>query len=240
MTKNSDKLQKIYHFSDLSAYSLKQRLLIYAADLAFYLLVRLIGASVRFEIKGRENLEAIEKAGKLPIYTVWHNRLFLATYFFRQRGIVMMSSQSFDAEYIGRFIKRLGYGTIRGSSTRGGVGALVEMIRMMKQGLPMGFTIDGPKGPKYVVKEGALTLAKKTGNPVMPFCLTAKSFWEVKSWDKLQIPKPFSRVLVSIAEPFYVAEDADATELAIYRNELQKVLDDLVEEGEKWRKSSIS
>ena len=111
----------------------------------------------------------------------------------------MITSQSFDGEYIARFIQRFGYGAVRGSSTRGGVGALVEMIRLMKKGLPAGFSVDGPKGPLYFAKTGAILLAKKTGNPVMPFSVETKNHWTIKSWDKLQIPKPFSKAKVFIA-----------------------------------------
>jgi hypothetical protein len=230
-----DKIKQIYQPADLSAYSFRERFLIRAADWSFYSLISLIGRTVKFEIEGWENFEAIEKAGKVPIYAFWHNRIFLGTYFFRQRGIVVMTSQSFDGEYIARFIQRFGYGAARGSSTRGGMTALVEMIRLMREGLPMGFTVDGPKGPKYAAKMGAILLAKKTGNPIMPFSIAAEKFWEAKSWDKLQIPKPFSPALVTIATPIYVPEKADETVLNAKLAELQSVLDKLTERGEQWR-----
>jgi hypothetical protein len=230
-----DKIKQIYQPADLSAYSFRERFLIRAADWSFYSLISLIGRTVKFEIEGWENFEAIEKAGKAPIYAFWHNRIFLGTYFFRQRGIVVMTSQSFDGEYIARFIQRFGYGAARGSSTRGGMTALVEMIRLMREGLPMGFTVDGPKGPKYTAKMGAILLAKKTGNPIMPFSIAAEKFWEAKSWDKLQIPKPFSPALVTIATPIYVPEKADETILNAKLAELQSVLDKLTERGEQWR-----
>jgi hypothetical protein len=230
-----DKIKQIYQPADLSAYSFRERFLIRAADWSFYSLISLIGRTVKFEIEGWENFEAIEKAGKVPIYAFWHNRIFLGTYFFRQREIVVMTSQSFDGEYIARFIQRFGYGAARGSSTRGGMTALVEMIRLMREGLPMGFTVDGPKGPKYAAKMGAILLAKKTGNPIMPFSIAAEKFWEAKSWDKLQIPKPFSPALVTIATPIYVPEKADETILNAKLAELQSVLDKLTERGEQWR-----
>lgn len=238
MPEKSDKTQQVYQFQDLSKYSLKQRLIIRAADLAFYLLVIGIGRTLRYETENWENYEAIEKAGKIPIYTFWHDRIFAGTYFFRNRGIVVMSSHSFDGEYIARFIRRLGYGAIRGSSTRGGIAALIEMIRLMKTGIPMGFSIDGPKGPRYVAKLGANLLAKKTGNPVMPFVVESRKFWRIGSWDKLQIPKPFSKVRIFINPPIYVAKDASDEELENSRTELQKSLDELVARGEQWRKST--
>src|SRR6202008_654452 len=122
------------------------------ADIVFFLLIKLIGRTVRWEIEGWENWEVASGSGQIPIYTFWHNRVFLATYFWQKRRIVVMTSRSFDGEYIARFIQRFGYGAARGSSTRGATGAIVEMVRLMRAGSPAAFTIDGPKGPKYVVK----------------------------------------------------------------------------------------
>ena len=234
-----EKHLEVYRQADLSAYSFKQKMTIRFADRAFYSLIKLIGATLRYETEGFENFDIIAAAGKTPIYSFWHNRIFATTHFFRNRGIVVITSQSFDGEYIARFIRRLGYGAVRGSSTRGGVGALAQMIRLMKKNLPMGFTIDGPKGPKYVAKSGACLLAKKTGNPILPFMVETEKFWEIKSWDRLQIPKPFSRAKVFIGEPIYVAKDADEILIEDKRKELQKKLDELVKSGEQWRNSSI-
>jgi len=222
----TDQLQKVYEFSSLSSYPLKDRLLIRLADWAFFLLIRLIGLTMRFETEGWENFEAIENAGKLPIYS-----------FFRDLGIVVITSQSKDGEYIARFIKRLGYGAIRGSSTRGGTKALVEMIRAMKQGVPMAFSLDGPKGPRYKAKPGAPLLAKKTGNPLMPFVVECRHFFRLKSWDRMQIPRPFTKVRVIIAEPIYVSPDADDNDLQNSLSQLQLSLDELVSRGEQWRNS---
>ena len=232
-----EKIQQVFKPADLSAYSLKQRFLIRLADWTFYLLIKIIGKTVRIETEGAENYAAVEQAGKLPIICFWHNRIFLGTYFHRNRRIVVITSQSFDGEYIARFIQRFGYGAIRGSSTRGGVGALVEMIRLMKNGLATSFSIDGPKGPRYVAKSGACLLAKKTGHPMLPFLVEAENFWEVKSWDKLQIPKPFTRAKFFHAAPIYVPANADDEEIEKKREELQDSLDDLVEKGKQWRES---
>jgi lysophospholipid acyltransferase (LPLAT)-like uncharacterized protein len=234
-----EKIQKnsheVYEFAPLDEYSARQRFSIRAVERLFYVLISLIGKTIRFETEGWENFEQIGRDGRIPIYAFWHNRIFLATYYFRNRGIVVITSQSFDGEYIARFIQRFGYGAVRGSSTRGGVGALVGLIRLMKQGLPAGFTVDGPKGPRYVAKTGAILLAKKTGNPVMPFAVETKKFWTIKSWDNLQIPKPFSKAKVFIAAPVYVEKDADDAEIENKLGELQAKLDELNEFGKQWR-----
>ena len=226
---------RAYEFADLSAYSPKQRLLIRAADLAFFVLISVIGRTIRWQVEGWENWEAATGAGQVPIYTFWHNRIFTGTYFWRKRGIVVMTSQSFDGEYIARFIQRFGYGAARGSSTRGAVGAIVEMARLMRARLPTAFTIDGPKGPRYVAKMGAVLLAKKTGQPILPFTIATRRFWEAKrSWDGFQVPFPFTRARVDIAPRIYVSADANDEALEAKRAELQAALDRINDVGKAW------
>jgi lysophospholipid acyltransferase (LPLAT)-like uncharacterized protein len=218
-------IARAFRFADLSSYPPKKRLLIRAADLVFFALINVIGRTVRWRVGGWENWEAATRDGHIPIYTFWHNRVFLATYFWRKRRIVVMTSQSFDGEYIARFIQRFGYGAARGSSTRGAVGAIIEMTRLMRAGCPTAFTIDGPKGPRYVAKMGAVLLAKKTGQPILPFTISARH-WEAKgSWDRFQVPLPFSRARVDIAPPIFVSAETNDEGLEAKRGELQAALD---------------
>lgn len=233
MTKS---IETAYQFGPLDRFTFKQRLVIRLAGFFGYVLIGMLGATLRFQTTGWENVEAIEKAGKLPIYSFWHDRIISGTYFFRNRGIIVLSSSSFDSEYTARCIQRLGFGIIKGSSTRGGIQALVGMIRMMKQGFAMAFTIDGPKGPRYEAKAGPVVLAKKTGNPLMPFVIECEKFWTIKSWDRLQIPKPFTKANLIIGSPIYVDANARDEEQESKRLELQDSLNDLVEVGERWRK----
>jgi len=229
------RVDRAYQFADLSDYSFTDRLKIRLADLVFYFLINYIGLTARFEVVGWENHDKAEENGGLPIYVFWHDRIFLTTYWWRKRRIVVMTSRSFDGEYIARFIQRFGYGAVRGSSTRGGVGAIVEMARLMRAGCTTAFTIDGPKGPRYVAKMGAVLLAKKTGHPIMPVTMALGSYWTISSWDKFQIPKPFTKARVYVAPPIYVPADADEELLNAKRDELQASLDGLTKECDDWR-----
>jgi lysophospholipid acyltransferase (LPLAT)-like uncharacterized protein len=220
-----ERVARAYRFADLSGYTLRQRLAVRAAGVVFPLLIRAVGSTLRYTVEGREHWDEAARGGRLPIYTFWHDRIFAGSYFFRGRRIVIMTSRSFDGEYIARFIQRMGFGAVRGSSTRGGVGALVELTRLVRRGCPAGFSIDGPRGPRHVAKMGAVLLAKKTGQPVLPFGVNAERFWSLKSWDRMQIPKPFSRVRVRFAPPIRVPADADEATLTSARDELQRALE---------------
>jgi len=233
--KSYSSVARAYTFASLYSFSLKDRILIRAADLTFFIAIKLIGKTVKFEVDGWENWEAATKDDRIPIYTFWHDRVFLSTYFWQRRGIVVMTSRSFDGEYIARFIQRFGYGAARGSSSRGATGAIVEMVRLMRSGCPTAFTIDGPRGPRYEAKMGSVLLAKKTGFPILPFTIAVKSFWEAKSWDRTQVPKPFTRAKVYIAPPIFVSSEAGDEELQSKRNELQQTLDEINQRGEEWR-----
>ncbi|HRJ88688.1 MAG TPA: lysophospholipid acyltransferase family protein [Pyrinomonadaceae bacterium] len=231
----SEDFQKAYQFDSLDRFTLKQRIVIRTVGYLGYLIVRLIGSTIRFEKTGWENFEAIKAAGKIPIYSFWHDRIIAGTYFFREHGIIVLSSSSFDSEYTARCIQRLGFGIVKGSSSRGGARALVRMIRMMKSGFEMAFTIDGPRGPRYKAKSGPIILAKKTGNPLMPFVIECEDYWTLKSWDRLQIPKPFTKANLIIGEPIFIESRARDKELEAKIVELQTSLDELVLRGEKWR-----
>jgi lysophospholipid acyltransferase (LPLAT)-like uncharacterized protein len=202
-----------------------------------YWSIRILCPTLRWEVIGWENYGAIEQANKRIIYTFWHGRIFLATYFWRNRGIVVMTSQNRDGEYIARVIRRFGYGAARGSSSRGGRRALVEMIHQLRHQHDVAFTIDGPRGPRYVAKPGAVWIASKTGSAIFPFHIAPEKKWILRSWDHFQIPKPFSRTLVLMAPAIYVKADAGESELEIAHQQLQRALDELVIRGDThWNK----
>ena len=225
---------KVYRFQSLSQYHFKNRLLIRIAGWCFYAAINLIGKTLRVEIDGVDYTRDRVEIVPTPILCLWHDRIFTGTYYLRDRGLVVMSSISLDAEYTARCIQRFGFGVIKGSSTRGGARALIEMSRLMKTGVPMAFTIDGPRGPKYEAKPGPALLAKLTGNPMLPFSVEVKRFWTINSWDKLQIPRPFTRAKVFFGGNIFVSPDADGYELEQKRLELQESLNDLVQKGIDW------
>ena len=225
----------VYQPAPLDGYSLKERLAIRFAANCGYLLIRLIGATLRYEVEGWENYESVIRSGKLPVWPFWHDRIFASALYFRHRGIVVITSKSRDGDYIARFIQRFGFGAIRGSSSNGGARARVEMKRAMERGIEIAFTVDGPRGPRYEAKPGPVYLAKITGNPILPFLMEPKKRWTLRSWDKLQIPMPFTKVLLTIAEPFPVSADSNDEEIEAKRREMQRSLDQLVERGRGWR-----
>lgn len=226
----------IYQRQPLNRFSTAEKIKILAADLGFAVLIRLIGLTLRFESEGEENLRDAESSGPV-IYSVWHNRIFGGIYYLRNRKIAVITSESFDGEYIARFITRFGFGAVRGSSTRGGVRALVQMARLMRKGVPMAFTVDGPRGPRYKAKPGPILLARKTGRPIIPLSFEYRNRLEIGSWDKMQIPLPFTCVRAYFAKPIYVPEDASEAATENKLQELQESLDNLVTQGEKWRSS---
>ena len=217
------------------AFTFWQRVQIFLATWVGTFAILLIGRSLRWEVVGWENWEAARKIGKGLILTFWHREIFLATWFWRQRGIVVMTSQNFDGEYIARIIRLHGYGAARGSSTRGAGRALVEMVRALRKGADAAFTIDGPRGPRFVAKSGSVLLAKASGAAILCFHIVPRRAYVFpRSWDLFQIPYPFTRAAVFVAPPILVAPDADDAEQARKLQEVQAALDELRRRGDAW------
>jgi lysophospholipid acyltransferase (LPLAT)-like uncharacterized protein len=214
-------LDRLYRFASLEQYDWRQRLVIRLAGVILYWLIMLIGRTVRFKVIGAEN----DHPQRPQVICFWHNRIPVGTWYFRRRAIVVMSSLSFDSEYIARFIQRFGYGAARGSSTRGAKAALIQMIRAVRAGRSVGFSVDGPRGPVYVAKPGPLLLAAQTGAPIIPFSVSLEKCWRLRSWDRIEIPKPFSRAIAVIGDPIYVEVGNDRAELERLQQALEEVRD---------------
>lgn len=201
-----------------------QRLLIWIIAWAGYLLIRVLGATLRYRI-------SIENGGPAHwyvapvIYPFWHRCLIPACFLWRKKQIAVLTSKSFDGEYIARILERFGYTPVRGSSTRGGVGGLLGMQTELETGHSVAFTIDGPKGPMYVAKPGPVLLARLTGLPIVCFHVALENPWVLsKSWDRFMVPKPFSHALVRVSKMIYVP--TNEPDLDRYRDEMQAALDD--------------
>jgi lysophospholipid acyltransferase (LPLAT)-like uncharacterized protein len=191
------------------------------SGLGFPLLAAL-GSTYRFFVRGLAHFETALTLGQ-PIHAFWHGRILPATIYFRHRHIVVITSENFDGEWIARIISKFGYGTARGSSSRGARKALLQMVRDVRQ-KPVAFTVDGPRGPARVAQPGAVWLSRATGNPILPFHIEAAAYWTLRSWDRTQVPKPFTRVALSFAEPFVVPREADDDALELQRQRLEQAL----------------
>jgi len=194
-----------------------------------YLAVRLIGCTLRYEISA-ETEEGLREPVHPGIFAFWHRCVIPATYQWRNRGLAVLTSRSFDGEYIARIIRRLGYEPIRGSSSRGGAQGLLELQRVLEQGRSAVFTIDGPRGPAFVAKRGATALARITGVRIVPFYIAVERAWALRSWDRMIIPKPFSRVHARAAAAIHVPAGADEATFdrchAALQAALERVRDD--------------
>jgi lysophospholipid acyltransferase (LPLAT)-like uncharacterized protein len=187
-----------------------------------YRLISLLGATLRWRTEGLEHFDRIVASGHQPVMAFWHGRILPATYYFRRRGIVVITSENFDGEWIAGIIERFGYETARGSTSRGARKALLQLTRDMREGKPAGFTVDGPRGPARIAQQGAVWLAKATGNPLLPFHLEASSHWTLRSWDRTQIPKPYSTIALVVGEPIAIPSEADDRDI----EEGRKLLDE--------------
>ena len=198
-------------------------------------LIAAIGPTLRFESVGEDLLESWMDSGRTCIGAFWHRCIFSAVWRRRGRGIVVMNTTNFDGQWTRRVIERFGFDTSQGSSSRGGMRGLVDMARKIDGGQTAAFTIDGPRGPRYVAKPGPVILARKTGVPIYPFHIGVDEAWTLeKTWDQFQVPQPFSRA-VFVGGPFiWVPADADASAIEEKHSEMQRALERVRDVAETW------
>jgi len=195
-------------------------------------LIRLLGYTwrIRFTNGG---IDGLRKKSHAVIFAFWHGRLLPLSFTHRNRSVQVLASQHRDGELLGRAVEFLGFGHVRGSSTRGGARAILELADKLKQGFDLGITVDGPKGPRHVVKPGSLEIAKLTGAPIVPITASSRSHWEFSSWDGFQIPKPFTRVYIKHGPPVFVPADAGPEELEDKRRSLEEILVRITKENDE-------
>jgi lysophospholipid acyltransferase (LPLAT)-like uncharacterized protein len=196
------------------------------------LIIKVLLLSCRvITVQGNEDHEdALERSGGKAVYATWHQRMSYHFHFFGSRHLTIMISQSRDGEYAARIAQWGGFKNVRGSSTRGGSGALKAIIAEIKAGEIGAMFADGPLGPPRIAKMGSIIMARETGAPLIPVLWGVDRCWTLNSWDRYLIPKPFSRVVLYYAHPIWVPAAAAGNELEVYR----KLFEERLNEGTRW------
>jgi lysophospholipid acyltransferase (LPLAT)-like uncharacterized protein len=194
-------------------------------------LILLLGKTWKIKIIGQEKVDEIRSQGKRVCYALWHGRLLALTYTHRNQGTRILISQHRDGEFISRIVERMGYSPARGSSTRGGVKAVLDMVKNSKN-YDLAITPDGPRGPRHRVQAGAAYISSRSGLALIPISCSAHPAWILKSWDRFMIPKPFSRVVIMIANPITISPQVDEQELHRKSSLLEQTLVELTRQAD--------
>lgn len=192
--------------------------------------LRSIMATVRFRVDGAEHHLRRRREGKPVIFVLWHGRLLPLAYLHRDEGVVGLTSRSGDGEYITQLLLQLGFGAVRGSSSRGGGPALRGLVREVRAGRSLALTPDGPRGPRQKMKLGPLVAAQLSGAPLVPVVAGANRAWWVGKWDRFLIPQPFSRIRVLYGPAREVPRGASPFELERRAAALEAELNTMVDE----------
>ena len=185
---------------------LKDKLLLACAPWLAAKVVRLLHMTTRTEVLGEQNARQFWTQDRSVILVSWHDELLMMPMAYRGNGAQILISSSKDGELIARTVKYWGYDAVRGSSSRGGTAAFKEMINLCKRPLDLAITPDGPRGPRHVLKDGALQLARLSGRPIVPMTYVCSKGYRFASWDRFLCPYPFGRAVYSYGEPVSYAE----------------------------------
>jgi hypothetical protein len=212
-------------------FTLRQRLVLRVIIALGYWLIRMIGPTLRVGVSFEDGAQQTLDQRPL-IGSFWHSCIIPATYICRNLGVRVMSSNSYDGEYMGRIIRKFGFVAVKGSSSRNAVRALLGLRRALEDGWTVAFTLDGPRGPRHKVKPGPVALARSSGVPLTMFHAAVDKAWVLNSWDRMMIPRPFSRVLVRFGKLIPVPHNVSDEDIARYTDELQAALDRVCEFSE--------
>jgi lysophospholipid acyltransferase (LPLAT)-like uncharacterized protein len=160
--------------------------------------------TTRIRTEGDEHFLQFDRQQRPVIFTLWHGRLLPCTYHHRGEGKVTLISHHRDGEYITRVVRRWGFIAVRGSTSRGGLHALRELIEHVREGRSLAITPDGPRGPFERMKPGPVLIAQRTGAPIIPVVSGASRAWYFGGWDRFMIPQPFARLQIAYGEPVFV------------------------------------
>jgi lysophospholipid acyltransferase (LPLAT)-like uncharacterized protein len=202
---------------------------------AVYSVIRTLGPTLRYEVLGWQHAERVHASGKRCIWAFWHRIIVPIVWWHRNHGVVVMNTTAFDGQWTRKVIEWLGFGTAQGSSSRGGLRGLAVMARRLDEGVDCAFTIDGPRGPRYVAKPGPVMLARKTGCPILVFHIgvdRGKTF--ERTWDHFLLPAPFARTAILFGPPIYVPKDASAEVMEAKHAEMQRELERVRDIAEDW------
>ena len=197
------------------------------------LFVRALGPTWRVRVEERHRFDRARELGPQLIFAFWHGRLLPLLYAHRDENIHVLASEHADGEMLGQTIRRLGYGHVRGSSTRGGTRALLELVEKVRAGHDVGATVDGPRGPRGVVKAGVIEVARQTGAAIIPLTSASDRHRLFHSWDAFELPFPGARVVVRYSEPMQVAPNADRAEVEARRLDLERELTRITAEADR-------
>src|ERR1700756_4080326 len=226
----------VHYDTRLPKLSLMQRIQIPIIGWVVWAVIRILGPTLQFEVLGGQRVGRDYRPDEPPnVYAFWHRCIIAGAWYFRNRNAVLMNTTNFDGQWTRRVIERLGYQTAQGSSTRGGLRGLAVMARRLEEGADAAFTIDGPRGPRYIAKPGPVMLARRSGRPITLFHIGLERAWTLKkSWDLMQIPKPYTRAVLIIAPPLDVPGSANREELEKKHQEMQATLERLRDAAESW------
>ncbi|MFH0931744.1 MAG: lysophospholipid acyltransferase family protein [Candidatus Zixiibacteriota bacterium] len=217
--------------------SLKEKMFLSFVSILGPLFILLLGKSLKIKWIGKENLKPIREENGKVLYAFWHGRMLILSYSHRRKKIQVLISQHRDGEIIARIIERLGFGTVRGSSSHGGYKAILQMANKAKEGYDLAITPDGPKGPAFQVQPGTAYIAQRSEIPILPITNSAEKVWTLKSWDRFIIPKPFSKVVIIIGKPIYIPGELTSEQIDLKNLELQENLNRLTEKADNYFKS---
>ena len=197
-----------------------------------YAAIRTLGATLRIRTLHAERVRTFWESGRGVIIAFWHSRQLMMPLCYGGSRLYILISEHRDGELIHRIVRRFGFDTIRGSTTRGGARALRQMARLGREGVDLAVTPDGPRGPRCVAQPGVVELAKLTGLPIIPLTFAASKKKLFRSWDRFQVPLPFSQACCAWGEPIWVPRDSDRVQLESKRMEVETALNKLGDEAD--------
>ena len=208
----------------------KETILLFIAPYLAEIIVRLIYLTMKIENLHEGRARRFWNADERMILAVWHGRLLMVPIGYKGKMIKCLISHHKDGEMLVKFMRRFGHGTVRGSSSRGGAMAMREMLKEIKT-VDIAVTPDGPRGPKFIVQDGIIALARLTGVPIVPVTFGASKKKIFASWDAFELPYPFSRGAFMWGEPIYIRKKDD---LAEKKAELQMRLIEMTDQVDSY------